>query len=148
MKKALIMIGLVSLAMLGHAQIVTTASSQLATTAGSEVAIKTTGNVTIAQDVSNAKVDLELFGSAQTISEDLTLRKLTLSGIGDKTISKNLTVTEGANFLLGVLKPAASAKILYSGSFDGIEGGNDNSYVDGFFFNQSTGTQLFTVGAS
>ncbi len=148
MEKALIVMGLLSLAKISCAQIVTTPSSQLSTTSGSEIAIKTPGNVTIAQDVSNAKVDLELSGSAQTISENLILRKLTVSGQGDKTVSKNLTITESVNFVLGVLKPAASAKILYSGSIDGITGGTDNSYVDGFFFNQNAGVQLFPVGAS
>ncbi len=148
MEKVLIVMGLLGLAEISCAQIVTTSSSQLSTTSGSEISIKTPSNVTIAQDMSNAKVDLELFGTAQTISESLTLRKLTLSGIGDKTISKNLTVTESINFALGVLKPAASSKILYSGSFDGITGGSDDSYVDGFFFNQTKGAQLFPVGAS
>lgn len=148
MKKALIILGFLSLAKMTHAQVVTTSNSQLSTLAGSEVAIKTTGNVSIAQDVSNAKVDLELSGGPQTVSENLTLRKLTLSGSGEKTISKNLTITENIDFILGILKPSASAKIVYTGAFAGITGGGDNSYVDGLFYNQSTGAQLFPVGTS
>lgn len=148
MIKALILLSFLSVAKITYAQVVTTSSSQLSVLAGSEVAIKTSGNVSIAQDLTIAKVDLELAGAAQTISENLILRKLALTGSGNKTISKNLTITESINFLSGILKPSASAKILYSGTFDGITGGNDNSFVDGFFYNQSTGVQLFAIGAS
>ncbi len=148
MKKALILVGFVGLAAIGYAQVVTTSGSQLATSAGSEISIKTTGNVTIAQDVSNSKVNLELSGGSQIISENLTLRKLTLSGSGDKTISKNVTITENIDLILGILKPSASAKVVFAGAFEGITGGGDNSYVDGFFYNQSTGAQLFPVGTS
>lgn len=148
MKKALITVGLASLAAIGYTQVVTTSGSQLATSAGSEVAIKTSGNVTIAQDVSNAMVDLELSGGSQTISENLTLRKLILTGSGDKTIAKSLTITENIDFILGILKPSNAGKILYTGAFEGITGGSDNSYVDGIFYNQSTGVQIFPVGTS
>lgn len=148
MKKALILVGFISLTIAGYAQVVTTSGSQLSTIAGSEVSIKTTGNVTISQDVSNAKVNLELSGGPQTISENLILRKLTLSGSGDKTIDKNLTITENIDFILGILKPSNSTKILYTGAFEGITGGNDNSYVDGLFYNQSTGAQFFPIGVS
>jgi len=148
MKMALILTGFTCFAVIAFGQVVTTSGSQLATVSGSEIAIKTTGNVTISQDVSNAKVDLELSGGLQTISENLILRKLTLSGSGDKTISKNLTVSESIGFTLGILKPAAASKIVYTGPFEGITGGGDNSYVDGFFYNQNTGSQHFPVGAS
>jgi hypothetical protein len=148
MKKALILVGYMGLAVVAYAQVITTSGSQLSTLAGSEVSIKTTGNVTISQDVSNAKVNLELSGGPQTISESLILRKLTLSGSGDKTISKNLTVTENIEFILGILKPSATAKILYTGPFEGVTGGSDNSYVDGLFYNQSTGAQFFPIGVS
>jgi hypothetical protein len=148
MRKALILVGCMGLVVVGYAQVITTSGSQLSTVAGTEVSIKTTGNVTISQDVSNAKVNLELSGGPQTISESLILRKLTLSGTGNKTISKNLTVTENIDFILGILKPSTSTKILYTGAFEGITGGNDNSHVDGFFYNQSTGVQFFPIGTS
>ncbi len=148
MNKALITVGLLSLAKISCAQVVSTSASQLSTVAGSEISIKTTGNVTLVQDVSNANVNLELSGSTQAISENLTLRKLRLSGSGDKTIVKNLIVTERIDFGLGVLKTSASGKILYTGALDGITGGNDNSYTDGFFFNKSSDAQVFPVGVS
>jgi hypothetical protein len=148
MRTALILSGLLCFSTVCTSQIISTSNSQLVTGADSEIAIKTTGNVSIAQDISNAKIYLELFGASQTISETLTVRKLILSGIGDKTIDKNLNITEGIDFRLGTLKPSVSSKLVYSGSFDGITGGNDNSYVDGFFFNQTDGARLFPVGAS
>src|SRR6187551_3397044 len=148
MRKALILVGCMGLVVVGYAQVITTSGSQLSTVAGSEVSIKTTGNVTISQDVSNAQVNLELSGGTQTITESLILRKLTLSGSGDKTISKNLTITQNIDFILGILKPSTSGKILYTGALDGITGGNDNAYVDGLFYNQSTGPQIFPIGTS
>jgi hypothetical protein len=148
MNKALIIVCLLTLAKLSYAQLVSTSSSQISTSAGTEVTIKTIGNVSIAQDLAPAKVDLELNGASQTISENLTLRKLTLTGSGIKTINKNLTVTDNIDFVLGILKASASGKILYTGSISGIKEGNDNAYVDGFFFNQSADAQLFPLGAS
>jgi hypothetical protein len=148
MKKALIMMCLLSLARAGYAQFITTSSSQVVATSGSELSIKTTGNVSIAQDLSTSKINLELSGATQTIAEDLTVRKLVLTGNGDKSINKSLFVTENIDFTLGILKVSTSGKILYTGAIGGITGGNDNSYTDGFFFNQSTGAQLFPVGAA
>ncbi|HPM30541.1 MAG TPA: gliding motility-associated C-terminal domain-containing protein [Chryseolinea sp.] len=148
MNKALIIVGFLGLANMSYAQLVSTSGSQLSTTAGTEIAIKTTGNVSIAQDLPSAKIDLELNGSSQTISENLTLRKLILTGSGIKTISKNLTVTDNIDFVLGILRAASSGKILYTGLIDGINEGNDNAYVDGFFFNQSANAQIFPVGAA
>ncbi len=147
MKKTSIFVGLLSLVNLSYAQFVTSTSTLLSASATSEIAIKTTGDVSIAQDLP-PKVDLELSGSTQSISENLALRKLSLSGNGVKLIRKNLKVTEGIDFILGILFASSSGKILFTGAIDGIKGGNDNSYVDGFFYNQNTGSQIFPVGAT
>ncbi len=148
MNKGLIMVCFLGLANISYAQVVSTLSSQLSTTPGALISIKTTGNVSIAQNLTLANVDLELNGATQNISENLVVRKLTLAGSGIKTVSKNLTITDNIDFVLGILKASVAGTILYTGLSSGIKEGNDNAYVDGFFFNQSNDAQLFPIGAA
>jgi hypothetical protein len=96
----------------------------------------------------NTDLTVVLNGSTQNIGGNWQIANLLFDGAGIKTITGALTVTTRIVFERGIAKPTQAAHFLYNAGTDVIEVRNDDSYVDGIFYQQGTGLRLFPTGTA
>jgi hypothetical protein len=101
-------------------------------------------------DFSQVNLQLDLNGGTQILSGNLVVRDLTLSSQGLKSVTGNLTVANSISFSEGILIPSVSGKITYMGSPENLTGflDNNNSYVEGAFYNNGSKPKAFPIGVS
>jgi hypothetical protein len=130
------------------AQIVIKAGTQFGMQSNPDIVVQATGNITnnSTVDFSETNLLIDLAGADQTVTGNLTVNGLRLSGAGNKTIAGNLTVRQALQFQAGFLIPQ-SGKILYTGTTENLSESED-SYVKGIFYQAGTGARKFPIGTA
>lgn len=148
MKKLLCLFFVLPLA--SSAQVVISSGTQLQVSSGTQVMIQTPNDITnnsVSADFSNATMTISLIGGTQRITGNFKVSSLQTNANGSKTIDNTITVTDNLALNGGILIPASTGKLLFSGPNDGISGGSNNSYCDGIFYSAGDGNRLFPVGS-
>jgi len=147
MKKLLFLF--VALPLASSAQLVTSSSTQLQVSEGTQMVIQTPNDIvnnSSSANFSNATLTINLIGGTQRITGDFKVSSLQTNANGSKTINNTVTVTNDLALNGGILIPASTGKLVFSGATDGISGGSNNSYCDGIFYSSGDGNRLFPVG--
>lgn len=139
---------LVLLAQLSVAQVVIRTGTNIGFVNTPDIVIQTTGNITTsnATDFSSARLTLILAGTDLSLTGNLVAATLKVAGAGTKTINNDLTVSTSAEFTEGILTPATSAVIKFTGDGNAVTGGSATSYINGPFYQAGGGYRFFPIG--
>lgn len=131
-------------------QLVVPVNTSVGATKGTEIIIITANSIVNNNsfDFSSTKLAIELNGTTQAISGNLVVSRFSVAGEGTKNINGNVTITDRLQLNSGILKPSATAKLLFTGLENGISEGNNNSYCDGTFYSSGGGKRFFPLGAA
>ncbi|MBL7858016.1 MAG: gliding motility-associated C-terminal domain-containing protein [Cyclobacteriaceae bacterium] len=132
-----------------HGQVVMRTTTQFGFTGQPDIVIEATGNITTnnTTNFAQANLQLNLAGGDQTVTGDISISTLNLKSTGNKNFNGNITITQSIDFGTGILRPI-SGKILFTGAPNGISGGNNQSFVEGDFFQLGGGSRFYPVGAA
>jgi hypothetical protein len=96
-------------------------------------------------DISEANFHLNIINNlAITGYLPVTVLKLTN---GTVTVNNTLAVGQEIQFGSGLLTPSANGKIVFAGESSGLSGANQNSFVNGAFYQVGGGNRFYPIGS-
>lgn len=134
----------------GHTQIIITTGTQIAQGSSPEITALISFDLVNNSDTdfASSKLNISLTGTdPQSILGSWVIKRFVLAGSSVKTLNGNLLITSQLGFEQGVLEVQDGSKVLFTGSDNGVEVNfENNSYVDGAFYQVGKGERRFPVG--
>lgn len=87
-----------------------------------------------------------LNGSDQTVDHNAAFENFVIDGFGNKTIVSDISIHSSLTLNSGILIPSTENIIISLDSVATTTTGNDDSYINGYFYNHGSGTRYFPIG--